>query len=271
MASEHAVVKNTQEPRTRQSLAADLERLGLRPGIAVIVHSSLSSLGWVCGGAVALVQALMDVLTPDGTLVMPAHSGYLSEPSHWRNPPVPQDWWQVIRETMPAYEPAITPTNGLGAVPETFRKFPGVLRSSHPNGSFCAWGRQAEFVTAGHELDYLFGDGSPLARVYDLEGCVLLIGVGYNRNTSLHLAEYRSGMFGEETAGAPLMENGVRVWKEFKDLYSNSDEDFPALGQDYERSRGIARGNVGSAECRLIRQRELVDFAVKWFRERSRG
>lgn len=271
MSKEHSVVTNTPEPRTRQSLAADLQNLGLKAGMTVIVHSSLSSLGWVCGGAVALVQALMDVLTPEGTLVMPAHSGDLGDPTGWCNPPVPKEWIQTIKDTMPAYEREITPTRGIGAVPEVYRKFPGVLRSGHPAGSFCAWGRNSAFITSGHELDYLFGNGSPLARVYDVDGYVLLIGVGYDRNTSLHLAEYRSGKMAEEMQGAPILESGVRVWKEYKDLHSDSDTDFPVLGEVFEQSHEIFRGRVGSADCRLIRQKELVDFGTGWFLNRSGG
>src|SRR5687768_13783978 len=83
---EKDLIDRTPELRTRQSLAADLRRLGLRPGTVVIVHSSLSSLGWVCGGSVPVVQALMDVLTEAGTLVMPTHSGEYSDPAQWQSP-----------------------------------------------------------------------------------------------------------------------------------------------------------------------------------------
>lgn len=265
------VIQLTPEPRTRRSLSNDLESLGLKAGMTVLVHSSLSSLGWVCGGAVALNQALTDVLTPGGTLVMPAHSGELSEPSYWVNPPVPREWLQTIREFMPAYEPDITPTRGIGAVPEVFRKFPGVLRSGHPAVSFTAWGKNARFVTAGHALDFPLGDLSPLARVYELDGFVLLIGVGYNRNTSLHLAEFRSGMLATQRQGAPVLENGARVWKEYDDLQSESDEDFPVIGESFEKSHSIGKALVGSAECRLMPQRALVDFGTEWFRNRSAG
>jgi aminoglycoside 3-N-acetyltransferase len=266
---EREIINRTTEPRTRRSLARDLRALGLEAGMTALVHTSLSSLGWVWGGAVALIQALMDALTPEGTLVMPAHSGGLSEPSRWRNPPVPPEWLQTIRDTMPAYEPDVTPTRGIGAVPETFRNFPGVLRSAHPACSFAAWGKHAEFVTAGHALDLPLGGASPLARVYDLGGYVLLIGVGYDRNTSLHLAEYRSGAKPLQRQGAPVLENGARVWKTYEDLESDSDEDFPAVGEAFENGHAVYRGLVGSAECRLIPQKPLVDFGAEWFGNRG--
>ncbi len=121
------LIASTPEPRTRPSLAADLAALGVRPGMSLIAHSSLSSLGWVNGGTVAVVQALMDALTPSGTLVMPAHSGGLSEPAYWVAPPIPSSWWDAVRETMPAFDPRVTPCLEVGKVPETFRSFPGVL------------------------------------------------------------------------------------------------------------------------------------------------
>ena len=108
--SESNIILSTPSPRTRQTLATELFHAGLTPGMTVIVHSSLSSLGWVCGGSVAVVQALMDVITPDGTIVMPTHSGDLSDPAAWEAPPVPSEWWPIIRETMPAFDPKVTPT-----------------------------------------------------------------------------------------------------------------------------------------------------------------
>src|SRR5919107_36056 len=106
---ENDLIDRTPEPRTRLSLAADLRQLGLGPGAVVIVHSSLSSLGWVCGASVAVVQALMDVITPSGTLVMPAHSGEYSDPANWEHPPVPDSWQGPIRESMPAFDPRTVP------------------------------------------------------------------------------------------------------------------------------------------------------------------
>ena len=87
---EEDIIKLTgQYPVTVHSLMADLQAIGLRPGSTIIVHSSLSTLGWVSGGPVAVVLALENVLTPAGTLVMPTHSGDLSDPAQWQHPPVP--------------------------------------------------------------------------------------------------------------------------------------------------------------------------------------
>lgn len=271
--TEFDTIQNVPSPRTRASLAADLSALGLSRGMIVIVHSSLRSLGWVNGGSIAVVQALMDVLTPAGTLVMPAHSGDLSDPAYWQNPPVPDTWWSIIRDTMPAFEAPVTPTRGMGRIVETFRTWPGVWRSSHPQVSFAAWGQHAELITANHALDFSLGEQSPLARLYDLDGFVLLLGVGYGHNTSFHLGEYRTPGGKRLVQGAPMIENGRRVWKTINDIEWDADS-FEALGADFEQTHPVRVGLVGSATARLFSQRAAVDFAAKWIgaqRQAKRG
>lgn len=264
--SEKETIDRAEQPRTRQSLAADLRRLGVTPDMTLLVHSSLSSLGWVCGGPVAVLRALMDVLTPTGTLVMPAHSGGYSDPAGWQNPPVPASWHQTIRDTMPAFDSRLTPTRGLGRTAELFRTWPDVKRSNHPHVSFAAWGRHADTITAEHSLDYSLGEGSPLARLYELDGSVLLLGAGYDSNTSFHLAEYRAPGAKEATAGAPVMENGRRLWKTYTDI-DFDDDVFPQIGAALEKAHPVTIGLVGSAECRLFSQRTAVDFAQTWIME----
>ncbi|MBB6636793.1 aminoglycoside N(3)-acetyltransferase [Cohnella thailandensis] len=267
---EQQAILRSPKLMTRDSLGNDLRQLGIKEGQTLIVHSSLSRIGWVCGGPVAVVQALMDVLTAEGTLVMPAHSGDYSEPSKWQLPPVPESWWEEIRGTMPVFDPQVTPTRGMGAIPECFRTWQGTLRSNHPALSFAAWGKNAERITREHSLEYALGERSPLARLYELGAQVLLLGVGYDSNTSFHLAENRIPNPPETLEGAPVLENGKRVWKAYREIAFDTDR-FEEIGAEFEKARPVTKGSIGVAESRLFDLREGVDFATEWLKERTGG
>lgn len=262
----HGAIDVTRLPPTVESLARDLGALGVRPGSVLLVHSSLASLGWAIGGAPSVVAALTEALGPDGTLVMPSHSAGLSDPADWAAPPVPEPWHDHIRRHMPAFDPATTPTWRMGAIPESFRTHPGVLRSAHPRQSFAARGPQAAAITEDHALDCAMGERSPLARLYDLDGWVLLLGVGHDRNTSLHLAEHRARYPAkrDKPFGSPVMVDGKRRWLVVKELDFDA-SDFAAIGDALERETAeVAVGRVGYAAARLMRQRRLVDFGARW-------
>ncbi|WP_052675878.1 aminoglycoside N(3)-acetyltransferase [Paenibacillus sp. IHBB 10380] len=176
--------------QTRKTIVEDLQRLGVKEGMTLIVHSSLKSLGKVVGGPVTVILALEEAVGITGNIVMPTQSEHLCEPTEY-NDGLTGEEIKIIRENMPIYYPDVTPTSYMGFIPETFRKQNGVFRSSHPHASFAAWGKDAIRITENHRLDYALSEDSPLGKIYELEGFILLLGAPTNTNSSLHLAEYR--------------------------------------------------------------------------------
>jgi aminoglycoside 3-N-acetyltransferase len=262
---------NRDLPVGVDDLARDLRALGVVRGDVILVHASLRRIGgptsMVAGGAVAVIEAIERAIGSEGTLAMPAFSADYSEPALWVAPPVPEDWWPILRERGPAWQPDRAPTFRIGVVPEAFRRMDGVRRSFHPQASFCASGAHAAHVTAAQPLDEPFGEAGPLGKLARLDAKILMLGTGWDTCTSLHLAEMRMTRRGRPIRqGAPVMKEGLRTWIEWTEPEADS-TDFGACGEAWERSAPpppIRRGLVGRARTLLVPMCDAVAFATGW-------
>jgi aminoglycoside 3-N-acetyltransferase len=246
------------------SLSTDLRALGVAAGGVVLLHASMRSLGFVAGDAQAVVQAFLDVLGPDGTLMVPTHTPDNSDPAGWHRPPVPEAWWAPIREQAPGFDPLRTPSRWMGVLAETVRTWPGARRSDHPQVSFAALGPHAATIVGEHRLDDALGEHSPLGALYRLGGMVLLLGCGYDSNTSLHLAEWRQPSAPHAVRGASIRQpDGSSRWTTWLEVETD-ESDFERLGADFQATGAVTVGPVGAATARLMSQPRLVDFATVW-------
>jgi aminoglycoside 3-N-acetyltransferase len=261
--SEINTISKTKTPVTEKTIIRDLQSMGLNKGEIILVHSSLSAIGWVCGEERTVIEALIKTVGPEGTICMPAHSGGNSDPAEWEHPPVPKEWFDIIYQSMPVFDPDISPTRGIGRIPEAFRTYPGTLRSYHPQTSFCAYGKNAKEITDNHVLTPQLGMDSPLGKLYQLNAKILFLGTGYHTCTSFHMGEALCGNTPIKRQGAALLINQVREWKWFDDFDYDCD-DFDVLGKDFEDKNVVIQGKVGNADCRLFDIKTAVDFSVDW-------
>jgi len=191
---------------TREAIVAGLRSGGLSAGDGVMVHSSLKSFGRVqpsdagpggaAGAAMTVIEALMEAVTPAGTLLLPSFNhGKVYGPDG-------PGW----------FDPAETPTTN-GIIPETFRRLAGVRRSIHPTHAFAAWGAKAAEYTQGHHRTLTCGADSPLGRLWRDGGWGLLLGVGYRANTFHHVVETTTGApcLGRRTVALPMRIDGRSV------------------------------------------------------------
>jgi aminoglycoside N3'-acetyltransferase len=217
-----------------------LRALGVKRGGVLLVHTSFRAVRPVEGGPTGLIEALRTALGPDGTLVTPAWTGSDEEP----------------------FDPATTPAaEDLGVVPETFWRLPGVSRSNHPF-AFAAAGPQAERVTSGALPLPPHAPESPVGKVHDLDGQVLLLGVGHDADTTLHLAEILARVPYRGRKHITVLQDGrpVRIHYEEND---HCCQRF-SLADEWLRARGLqAEGRVGHATARLFRARDVVTVALE--------
>ncbi len=244
-------------------------RLPARP--VIMVHSALSAFGHVPLGAATVLEALRRAARDrDMTVVMPAHSDVPARPEPSStgdtDPPPPVE-----------FEPRTTPCAGMGAIAELFRTGSRVRRSAHPLLSFCAEGPRARRLLSGHRPGTGLGPRSPAGRIAEAPALVLLLGVGYETATLLHLGEYARA--GAEDAGRvtcravtrwgfpPFRRARCRSWE---DIVFDA-ESFAETGDAFERTAPdrILRGPIpgGTGEFRLFLARDLVRFSI----DRSSG
>jgi aminoglycoside 3-N-acetyltransferase len=262
---------------TLETLLKGIKAIGVTEGDVLLVHSSLSALGWVCGGAPTVVMALLEAVGKSGTIAMPSFSLENSDPAIWGDyppaepidkrllpHPVPKEWHDFIRENIPAYDKNITPcSKGLGIIAECFRTYPKTLRSNHPSASFTANGIYAQQIIENHPLSPDLGMASPLGVLYKLGAKILMLGAKYDKCTSFHLAEYVTGKFPKITHSGAVFENGKRVWKRYENYDSNV-SDFVPMGEACEKEGFVKTGKIGAADCKLFDMKVAVDFGAEW-------
>lgn len=240
----------------RGKLAGDLRDLGLRDGAVVIVHSSLSGLGWVDGGVDAVIDALLAAVGERGTVLFPTLTG--TDRDGPEDPPV------VDLMATPCW---------TGAIPEASRHRAGAVRSIHPTHSVTAIGALTKAFTAGHERSRTPCDEhSPYSRLMEEGGHILLLGgVTHESNTTLHALEELAGapyhLQDEETDGVVILPGGERVTVRNRLHLWRWERDFLKVDALIQQAGMSRSGRVGESTSTLVSAAGLKQVVLPLLRD----
>jgi len=259
---------------TREQIAAEVKGLGVTAGDTVMLHAAVGSIGWIVGGPDRVLEGIFAVLGETGTLMM--YAGWDGSPYD-----VTLGMSQLPEALMaawPAYDPATSrAVREWGVLPEYLRTWPGACRSAHPDSSFVAVGANAEELTRDHPYQYGMGPGSPLEKLCQANGKLLLLGSPLSNVTLLHHAEHLADVPNKEVVRywAPIVRDGTKTWGQIEEFSTNGclpwygpTDLFEAVVRAYAQEGHGAVGRVGGATSHLFDAADLVAFAVAWIEER---
>lgn len=255
----------------------DLENLGIRAGDAVMVHAAMSRVGRLLNGPDALIGALLDAVGPSGTILAytdwdAAYDDVLDE--HGRVPP---EW----RGHVPPFDPAASRAiRDNGVLAEFIRTTPGAQRSGNPGASVAAIGARTHWFTADHPVDYGYGEGSPLAKLVEAGGKVLLVGAPLDTMTLLHHAEHLARLPNKRVRRyeVPFARAGGTEWRVVEEFETSrpvapglDDDSFGLIVRAFLASGQGAQGPVGAAPSVLVDAGPVCAFAVAWLERHAGG
>lgn len=236
---------------TREDVARELHKAGVNRGDNLLVHSSMSSLGWVEGGPDAVIDGILDVIEPDGTAMVPTFNYWATE----------------------IFDPQITP--GLtGAVSEALRRRSTAVRSLHPTHSVAAIGRRASEFTSNHDVAGALRLDSPVDRLAKANGWVVLLGVRHDSNSTVHVGEayakpwYLGFPFtADDPECAKIVDHGSIREVKLVGLQSGCSVAFNAIELPLRRDAAIIDFKIGNAMCQLMRGQTIIDKTVELIHE----
>jgi aminoglycoside 3-N-acetyltransferase len=243
---------------TRERLVKDFRASGVEKNDIIMLHSSLKNVGWAENGADTVIDALLEVIGDGGTLAVPTYT-----------------YSYIGRESGEAYDRRKTSCINNGVITDMLWRREGARRSSHPTHSIGAIGRLAEYLTSDHPDGAGFGVGSPLHKLAEKGGKILLLGVGQDRNSLIHVGEALAGALYNEV---PFREGWGRSAKRITE--QNEEEivpqvEFPGCSynfgvmEDLLNQKGIVRfGQAGNAVTRIMNAQAVLDQVIEMLRDR---
>ncbi len=261
--------------RTRASLRADLTQIGINQGDTIMVHAAMSAVGPLLNGPDAFSNALLYVIGSEGTMLVytswdSVHDDFLDDAGRV----VPE--WREHVSAFDAHGSRAVRMNGV--IAEFVRTMPGALRSANPGASVAAIGRRAEWITADHPHDYGYGEGSPLSKLVEVGGRVLMVGAPWDTMTLIHHADHLAKLPDKRIRRYEVPYTGSKGtdWR-FIEEFDTTEPVVAGLPENYIEQivtayvncGGGRQGKVGLAPSLLVDAQPMLAFAIAWLEAQS--
>lgn len=253
----------------KELLLRQCREIGINAGDAIMVHAGLRSVGEILGGPDVLISALIETIGSDGTLMV--YVGCQTPYDDVGRNIYSEEDEAFILEHCPPFKPESSrASRDFGAFAELFRTTPGVICSSNAGSRMAAIGAKAEFLTANHPVNYGLGKDSPLERLYEIGGKVVLIGSDTDAVTILHYAEAIAPIKDKRKFNlkVPIEKSGKTIWIDMEEYDSATgirdwpDRFFAFIVEQYIQARNLKAGLLGRARTYVLDAQDLVQFAV---------
>lgn len=249
---------------SKDDILAQLNNIGIQRGMLVLVDADCSTLGYIIGGIQTFIDALMEKVGYDGTIVMPAFTPSNLDPACHGAEKIMRENWEIVRDHALPFDRKLSPPDSKDPMIHQFLRNDGVVRSYHPIYSFAAWGKYAKLICDKHPLHFGLSKDSPLGKLSELNSYVLLAGCGYDDCTMFQLARYNGNQLPIKIQSAPIEQNTSMVWKDMLDLELNH-SGFEVIGEVMEERKIVKNMYINAARCRFFSAREAVSIATAYF------
>lgn len=247
---------------TKDDLIEHFKNLGLQKGMLVYVQSALDYFTYVCGGNRTIIEALQEVVGYDGGIVVSAYTKDNIDPLNRDAKQFKPYQIEVIRDAMPSFHKKLTiPKNTLA---RQMMLHDGTYRSNHPTHSFVAWGKYAKLICDKHPLHFPLSNDSPLMKVCELNGYVLLLGIKYEAVDVFTLARGNDASTPIRIVSAPIERKGKKSFINMLD-YVYEKRDIAEIQAMLEERQIVRETYIGSARCRLFHAKEALTLATAYF------
>ncbi len=257
------IINSSKFPITKDYLIKEFRELGIKNNDIIMVHSSVSSFGYIVNGAHDIIDALMEIVT-DGIIAVPGHTTINSKVEDWQRPPVPKEWFDIIKNNIKPTTKETEP-NGIGAVPRIFSRYDGIYRTSHPFVSLMYFGKNIPNQLKNQPLDKPHSFDGPFGYLYNNNVKLVMLGSEYDNLTFMHLA---SNLKNESYS---VVESNVYINNEIvrvSFLIEDDDTDlFNVIGSKFEVEKQdfITVRKIGNSICKIIDGKELVDYTLNYY------